>query len=149
MVFDAEDAVGVSVRLEGVETLLEERDDLKRALSQFQFRFHGSFYVRKRFDSSEELKYTQFLFNFGGIDASPDLQRVLVVQLDVAVFLAHGDHVDERVVAEAEVLGVSALVPYLKTYPKRVDSRTKCQNVFDFKQRSKSYSKKEFRTGMK
>ena len=29
MVFDAEDAVGVSVRLGGVEALLEERDDLR------------------------------------------------------------------------------------------------------------------------
>ena len=49
MVLDAEDAVGVSVRLEGVETLLEERDDLKRAQSQFQFRSLDSFLETIRF----------------------------------------------------------------------------------------------------
>ena len=43
-----------------------------------------------------------------------DLQRVLVVQLDVSVLLADGDDVDERVVAEAEVLGVAPLVPNLR-----------------------------------
>ena len=41
MVLDAQDAVGVPVRLGGVETLLEERDDLKRALDQFKFMFLG------------------------------------------------------------------------------------------------------------
>ena len=46
-----------------------------------------------------------------------DLQRVLVVQLDVSVLLADGDDVDERVVAEAEVLGVAPIVPNLKQQP--------------------------------
>ena len=43
-----------------------------------------------------------------------DLQRVLVVQLDVSVLLADADDVDKWVVAEAEVLGVASIVPNLK-----------------------------------